>query len=201
MITKLGYFALGKRNLIILFFVFFIPTLCLSYFSLQNFFMYKSLDAEIASIESLAPISAKQRKHRSSFLTKHMGANPNYIEELTSSTQFLVGEKKVLEILNEQKVFREDIDFQKRKSFICSENKLCFQKDEPKQKGRIRETRYLLKQKVETDIKDVEHLLSNLEQKENIPQYLLYDFQMELTNQNTYMLNLIMLQREFLESS
>lgn len=199
MITKLGYFSLEKRNLMILFFIFFIPTLFLSYFSFRIFFTYKQLETEIESIESLAPFCAEQRKKRFDFLTNHIDTNPNYLQELIFSTKLLCKEREMFHKLDAYKIFQEDLDFQKRRKFVLLENKLSFQKDEEKRKSKIQETRYFLKQKAEADLKDVEHLLFNLELKKNTPQYLIYDFQMDLTNQNTYILNLLILQREFLK--
>ncbi len=144
-----------------------------------------------------------------SFVTHHMGASSDFIQEKLESIELLEKERKKLISLIQHPAFPNYSPFQERLSSL-SKNKMIFLEGAMQTKGKIKESHHKLKNTCQIDETDLKKILSLVEDVsidefvpfEKSPQCIIQELKLKKGTSNTgaqhFEMQLEIFQREFL---
>lgn len=201
---KIGNLFINQRNVIILFcvnslIIFLFISVLSKKFNKLNTYQYKLKNLENISLNSLD--NRKEIKH---FIEKHSNVDKFFIDNNLENLKFLEKEKNILNSLFKHSAFKNNSILKSRLDFIQSDqNTLKFAEENLQQNSLIKENDENQLFSIEIDENDLQKILSIVEFSEkNIsqsPQLIIKNFILNKSKENTFLLEMKILKREFLQ--
>jgi len=193
-----------KKGFLIILFISILPSFFV--FSLF-FFKIKHFNQNEASLNVIYKQAKKIKNLRilkSSFIENYKNTTPYFINKALESLSFKNKEKKELKKILKQPSFDSLKKLKNRLTFLETENKLFFKRQEIYSNAFIKETEEKQSYEVELDKEDIEKILSIIENVQisnnsetRMPQLIIKDFLLEKTNRGSFLLKMNLIQREF----
>ncbi|OGN61280.1 MAG: hypothetical protein A3F40_01180 [Chlamydiae bacterium RIFCSPHIGHO2_12_FULL_27_8] len=154
----------------------------------------------------LSKTSVNKRKNVAQFINKKVNFNKNFIEENLENYFFLKNEYDFISKITKHIFFKNTLGIRDRENFLISDkNKLKFFEENLTSTKLITESILNQMNPVEVDERDVEKILSIVEEKEindfkileNSPQLIFKNFSLKKDKKEIFTLNMNILKREF----
>ncbi|NGX34237.1 MAG: hypothetical protein K1060chlam1_00588 [Candidatus Anoxychlamydiales bacterium] len=203
---KIGQLSIYKKNI---FFV--ISSLLLLVFFFLAFSIYKFLklnnfEKRLTYLEQKSITTIAKRKEIKDFIEKNTLFDKCFVENKLENLTFLQNEKSILSNLLLHPAFSHSSQIKKRISFINSnQNKLKFLEENIKNSTFIKEADLTQLNSLEIDDRDLQKLLSIIEdvqidkyfQYNDSPQLLIKSFSLSKKSENIFSINMKIFKREF----
>lgn len=191
-LTKVGFYALFSLATLLLV----LPLLCIPMVYQRG----KELDAHLTQMETKVRAAAKRRVEREAFMSRYGATNGHFVHDVLEGYSLLNQEKELLTNLS-----LDYAPLQKRLDFLNGEeNKLCFEKKKEGEGGKFTEILWSLDHPVESDLSDIEGLLSLVEGKKVArPQLWVTHFTLKWPklDRKNFMMEIELLERQYHEES
>ncbi|EKD28043.1 MAG: hypothetical protein ACD_79C00456G0003 [uncultured bacterium] len=205
-LKKIGELFIYKKNVIILVTCICGLTFAVFFITLKKYVKLQNYKNKLTYLSTLSVKSIDMRKKTNNFIERFAKYDKFFIDNNLECLKFLQNEKNILEKLLQHPAFCNNSQIKQRIDFINSEqNTLKFVEENVAQTPLLKETDENQLYAIEIDEKDLTNILSIIESSQsenssndlNAPQLIIKNFVLNKEKENTFLLNLKILKREF----